>query len=140
MGEKVLKRSNYHHGQQELLYSPQHTIRAVTACAGRIAAKAGLPPLNNQPGLMVTDNSTMRRAVAAGQSKLWTAHSATVVHIHTQGMSKRSHEDMWVDMMMLSMADCFVTSRSGFSRSALWMSNATCYVEMLDCQREHDQL
>jgi hypothetical protein len=55
-------------------------------------------------------------------------------------MSERSHEDMWVDMMMLSMADCLVTSSSGFSYAALWMSNITCHSAVLDCQREHDQL
>jgi L-rhamnose isomerase len=59
--------------------------------------------------LHVTDNSAMRRAVAAGQLNSWTAHSTTVVHMRHNRMSERSHEDMWVDMMMLSMADCLVT-------------------------------
>jgi hypothetical protein len=138
--EPVLERSAKHSGYKELMYSRLHTLLSVATCAGAIAQQAGLPVLAAKPGLMVTDNTVVRRWVAAGELRSWTAHNTTVVHIKGSDMTSAAHQDMWVDVMMLAKADCLVLSGSGFSNAALWMSNTTCYAYTLGCQQEGEQL
>jgi hypothetical protein len=134
-GERVLTRGAGHSGAEELRYSQLHTILSVTSCTNDMTYRAGLPQLSHKPGLLVTDDSVVRRWVAGGLLRPWVAHTAQVVHIKSVHLTDKSHEDLWVDVMMLAMADCLVLSSSGFSYVALWMSNSTCFTPMVACQK-----
>jgi hypothetical protein len=134
--EAVLTRSTQHSGYAELQYTRLRTIMSVDDCGSRLMRQMGYASLQDKPGLLVTDNSVVRGWVSSGALRNWVAHNTTVVHIKGAKVSDSAHEDMWVDVMMLAMGDCFVLSSSGFSQVALWMSNATCVMRMLNCQQD----
>jgi hypothetical protein len=136
--ERVLKRAEGHSGTEELRFSKLHTVLSVSSCADELASQAGLPQLSDKPGLLVTDNTAVRGWVAGGSLRPWVAHGTEVVHIKSAYLNANSHEDLWVDVMMLAMADCLVLSSSGFSYTALWMSNSTCFTQMVDCQKANE--
>jgi hypothetical protein len=137
--EPVLERSTYHSGYAELQYTRLRTIMSVSVCANTLASQRRVPSLLEQPGLLVTDNSLVRGWASSGELRSWVAYETTVAHMKGYHMDEHAHQDMWVDVMMLAMADCFVMSSSGFTNVAFFLSNTTCFIRMLTCQTEDAQ-
>jgi hypothetical protein len=68
--------------------------------------------------LVVVDNEDVRAHIAAGKlaGAVGPSYSAVHVSLAKHGVTW----DSWVDLYMLSQAECLVTSRSGFSSIAAW--------------------
>jgi hypothetical protein len=53
-------------------------------------------------------------------------------------MTVETNRAMWVDLLMLAKADCFIMSHSGYSLLAQIMSSTQCIVHMSECLSADD--
>ncbi|GLC40458.1 hypothetical protein PLESTF_001955600 [Pleodorina starrii] len=110
-------------------------LAATMDCAGKLAGEVGVD-LNQRSVLLITDFNIFRQFVAEGQLRRVTTLNITARHIeHTEQQSavlEAQHQqqqhavqttiNIFVDLYLMSPARCLLTSRSGFSKLALWMA------------------
>jgi hypothetical protein len=108
---------------------PEALSKAAVRCAQGVSKGMAW---SSHPTLVVVDNEDVRAHIAAGKLAGAVGPSYGAVHV-----SLARHDvtwDSWVDLYMLSQAECLVMSRSGFSSIAAWWRHKdVCTASMKAC-------
>ncbi|GLI69540.1 hypothetical protein VaNZ11_014185 [Volvox africanus] len=115
-------------------------LRATMECAQKLGDLVGVNPVQ-QPVLLITDFNIFRQFVLAGELRKVVTLNITARHLdHFQSeQSLEVFSDVFVDLYLMSRARCLLTSRSGFSKLALWMAGGQllkCHRDMIKCEEE----
>ncbi|EFJ42838.1 hypothetical protein VOLCADRAFT_107083 [Volvox carteri f. nagariensis] len=97
-------------------------LRATMDCAQKLASEVGVD-LEQRRLLLVTDFNIFREFVLEGHLKKVVTLNITAHHIDHQESSSEIFNGIFVDLYIMSHARCMLTSRSGFSKLALWMAS-----------------
>jgi hypothetical protein len=114
--------------------SPLHNFLAGSRCATQLASNKSIL-LTQSPVLLITDHHYLRQAVLEGLFANLITPPGLPVHLdRAEGQPIHSHQDTFVDMVLMGWADCLVTSRSGFSLHAwLYGGAKACTVPLTSC-------
>ncbi|GIL74906.1 hypothetical protein Vretimale_2526 [Volvox reticuliferus] len=115
-------------------------LRATLDCAQNLGDLVGIN-IVQRPVLLITDFNIFRQFVLAGELRKVVTLNITARHID-RDQSEHSLEvfnGIFVDLYLMSRARCLLTSRSGFSKLALWMAGGQllrCHRDMVRCEEE----
>ncbi|KXZ45378.1 hypothetical protein GPECTOR_55g284 [Gonium pectorale] len=127
-------------------------LGAALQCAESLGDGVGID-VRKQPVMLVTDFNVMRHLVLRGRLAQVVTPNITARHLDKPvvpvGVDPKvaaaldTFTDIFVDLYLLSRARCLLTSRSGFSKMALWMGGGggkgpilTCHRDMIKCEEE----
>ncbi|GLC43638.1 hypothetical protein PLESTM_001498400 [Pleodorina starrii] len=115
-------------------------LAATLSCGQRLAGEVGIDLLQ-RPMLLVTDFNVFRHFVHSGQLARVVTLNLTARHIDNKAgvESLDVFQNIFVDLYLMSRARCLLTSRSGFSKLALWMAGGQllrCHRDMVKCTEE----
>jgi len=110
-------------------------------CSRRQAGRANLSVSAAVPLLLITDMNPVRRFVSAGALRNVTTLPITAVHSDYSGSTDDDYMNIFVDIMLLASARCFMMSHSGISWAAAYMGGvksheAPCIHFMNDCIKD----
>lgn len=109
------------------------TVLAVQECGLALASQ-----LRNASSrlLLVSDNSALRRAAAAGRLSGVAGPGGVARHSKLSQQSGAGFLDVFTELYVLGRAACLVKSHSGYSEVAHMISGTSCFRDVTACKAE----